>query len=675
MIFVFSTPLHMKNLRYLFIIFLLSKSLHVCAQNPLVKQWDKKFGGLRTSAMMFGSELSGFIQTSDGGFILAGHSFCDTGGDKTQRNWDTVNWSTDYWIVKVDSTGNKQWDKRFGGTGSDLFKAISQTQDGGFILAGSSDSDSSGDKTQDSRGDLDYWIVKIDSIGNKLWDKRFGGDDIELLYDVDATADGGCIIGGHSWSGATGDRSQPNWSTGSSPDIWIVKVDANGNKQWDKRFGTILDDTFMHAEQTSDGGYMIAGYPGQDNSGDFQHSFNHSAIWLIKLNAAGNMQWDRILDAYDFEIFGSMQQTSDNGYIVLAYSNSDAGYDKGLANHIPGDYDIWLVKLNSSGVKIWERIIGGAGKDGTGNSGIQGGHIMQTQDGGFLLSCESESSGYDKTETNWLQNDQPWIIKTDANGIKQWDKVVQVEHINDNGGVFGWAILDKAIACSDGSIAFANSNFGRAIGEKSDTAWASGQYDYWMIRYAVKPCNAMFTIIPDTAQLHHYFIHDFSYGAQPLNYVWDWGDGSFDTIPYPSHTYANSGTYTICLATEDSAGCQSNYCDSLQYLQGPNSTPVTVDVYPSEITAVNSVIQRSSSITIYPNPAHHILSIDSGFDMKSLEIFSLTGKKTLALNFQDHSATHPNGHHDLDISSLFPGVYFIKILTNEYIAIRKLIVQ
>src|SRR6185295_3800992 len=126
-------------------------------------------------------------------------------GDKTQTVHGMPGSDSDYWIVKTDSLGNKQWDKDFGGTGIDWLYSVIQTADGGYLLGGTSYSDSSGDKSENSRGVSDYWIVKLDSLGNKQWDKDFGGFADDPFTALIQTADNGYVLGGHSYSGIGGD--------------------------------------------------------------------------------------------------------------------------------------------------------------------------------------------------------------------------------------------------------------------------------------------------------------------------------------------------------------------------------------------------------------------------------------------------------------------------------------
>jgi len=181
--------------------------LYIClaqtlwSQAPLVKMWDKRFGGTEDD------ELRSFQQPTDGGYILGGSSESGVGGDKTQSSYAVY----DYWVVKIDSFGNKQWDKSFGGTDNDHLSSLIQTIDQGYILGNWSYSGISGDKTQVSWGSSDYWIIKIDSLGNKEWDKDFGGTSTEEYFEnINQTPDGGYLLSGMSYSTAGGDKSEKN---------------------------------------------------------------------------------------------------------------------------------------------------------------------------------------------------------------------------------------------------------------------------------------------------------------------------------------------------------------------------------------------------------------------------------------------------------------------------------
>ena len=215
-----------------------SFSFNASAQMAPVKQWDKTIGG---------SDIDNFSsvqQTTDGGYIIGGTSYSNISGLKSQNSYN----SNDFWIIKLDANGNKQWDKTIGGSASDLLRTVQQTSDGGYILGGSSSSGISGDRTSSSKGNLDYWIVKLDQNGNKLWDRAFGGSNFNHFRCLQQTADGGYILGGYSDSPVSGDKTQA--SQGVS-DFWVLKLDGNGNKLWDKTFGGAGLDYLRDLKQTS----------------------------------------------------------------------------------------------------------------------------------------------------------------------------------------------------------------------------------------------------------------------------------------------------------------------------------------------------------------------------------------------------------------------------------------
>ncbi|HEX8532156.1 MAG TPA: GEVED domain-containing protein, partial [Cytophagales bacterium] len=199
--------------------------------DPVVasSQWNKRFGG--TGADSF----SKVIRTADGGYLLGGYSASGTGGDKSESSRGGI----DMWIVKTDAAGNKLWDKRYGGTGDDYLSTLITTSDGGYLLAGASFSGIGGDKSQDSRGSGDYWVVKIGSTGTKQWDKRFGGsahDDVRAVLQLPT---GEYLLAGHSASGLSGDKTQ---SSRGGQDYWVVKISSTGTKLWDRAFGGSADD-------------------------------------------------------------------------------------------------------------------------------------------------------------------------------------------------------------------------------------------------------------------------------------------------------------------------------------------------------------------------------------------------------------------------------------------------
>jgi len=336
-----------------------------------MKQWDQRYGG------SLDDELKSAQQTIDGGYIFGGSSRSPAGGDKSQANRDTSTASSstvlsptsDFWIVKTDSLGNKQWDKRFGGIYEDQLTAVIQTSDGGYLLGGYSYSGVSGDKSEPSRGSADYWIVKTDSSGSKQWDKRFGGIYNDQLYSIRQTTDGGYLLGGYSWSPVSGDKSEANHGPGNTCDYWIIKINPSGIQEWDHCYGGNENDELYSLQQTRDGGYVLAGYSWSGISGDkTQANFgavNTSDIWMVKTDSMGVKQWDRDFGGLAREDeFGNVTQTTDGGYLIACTSYSDSGGTKSEDNL--GIEQSWLIRTDSSGNPLWNKTIFTDGHDETG---------------------------------------------------------------------------------------------------------------------------------------------------------------------------------------------------------------------------------------------------------------------------------------------------------------------
>ncbi|MCX2741182.1 T9SS type A sorting domain-containing protein [Pontibacter anaerobius] len=402
------------------------------------KVWEKTFGGSENDELML------VRQTKDGGFILAGNSRSGVSGDKSEANRSgcvTQCFSLDFWIVKLNAAGEKEWDKTFGGKGYDFLTSLQQTTDGGYILGGYTSSGSSGDKTEASRGGYDYWIVKTDRQGVKEWDKTFGGarseeygdEDLDLLTALQQTKDGGYILGGYSWSDAGGDKSVDNKgrcdADNCTGDYWVIKVNAAGAMEWEKTIGGNDDDRLTSLVQTTDGGYLLGGYSGSGSSGDKTVANNGPCYidlllndlvcttdyWVVKLDAAGDQEWDKAYGGNRDDRLTSLQQTEDGGYILGGYSNSASSGDKTEENRsicytdattedfiCPSDY--WVIKLDPSGDKKWDKTLGGDEHEELQD-------VKQTKDGGYLLAGLSRSgiSG-DKTEDPESSTDI-WIVK------------------------------------------------------------------------------------------------------------------------------------------------------------------------------------------------------------------------------------------------------------------------
>ena len=352
-------------------------------------QWDKTIGGSDND------NFKSVIQTSDGGYALIGESKSNISYDKTENSRG----SSDYWLVKLDSKGNIQWDKTIGGSGTEYIDHIVQTSDGGYILAGSSDSPISGDKSEDSLGFVDYWVVKLDKNGKKVWDKTIGGSNYDWCSPVALTSDGGVIVGGFSLSNKSGNKTE---DSRGGYDYWLVKLDGNGNIQWDKTIGGNADEYCHGINQTSDGGYIIAGSSLSGISGEKTETNRGGAdYWAVKIDKNRNIKWNKTIGGNGDDWCNGMIKTSSGGYMLVGGSLSSASGDK--AENSRGGADYWIVNLDSSGRLLGEKTIGGTADD-------WGNAIAETSTNTFLIGGTSYSPvGADKTEFDRGGADY-WIV-------------------------------------------------------------------------------------------------------------------------------------------------------------------------------------------------------------------------------------------------------------------------
>ncbi|KQS94294.1 T9SS type A sorting domain-containing protein [Chryseobacterium sp. Leaf394] len=346
-------------------------------------QWQKSFGGT-------GSEQArSVITTADGGYIVAGFTSSNNGHVTYNQG------SNDYWVIKLDSTGNLQWQKTYGGGGNDMANSICQTSDGGYIIAGFSNS-SSGDITN-PKGNNDYWIVKTDALGNLVWQKSLGGDNHDKATEIKQTKDGGYIVAGDSTS-SIGDPSTPTFGFS---DFWIVKISTTGNIIWEKRYGGSQNDFAHSVKPTTDDGFIVAGYTFSVN-GHISGSIGPSDAWLLKLDQSGNLQWEKSLGGQTYDAARSVIQTSDGGYLIAGDSASTNGIPSG--NN--GTIDFYVVKLSSTGNVMWHKCLGGDNTD----FGMQ---IIQTSDGGAVIVGETNTFNNGQVTGSFGGKDF-WVVKLES---------------------------------------------------------------------------------------------------------------------------------------------------------------------------------------------------------------------------------------------------------------------
>jgi hypothetical protein len=294
-------------------------------------------------------------QTADGGYIIGG---------VTQGGYDPNIFGRVY-LIKTDSVGDSLWTRTYGDGENEEGYSVQQTTDGGYIIAGYTDSFSAGSR--------DVYLIKIDSAGDTLWTRTYGGDVRNEGHSIKETEDGGYVIAGQS-----------GYADGSI-DVYLIKTDSSGDTLWTREYGGDENDEGNSVQQTADGGYVITGYTESFGAG-------RKDVYLIKTDSSGDTLWTRTYGGNSYEEGHSVQQTADRGYVITGYTDSFGA----------GAYDVYLIKTDSSGDTQWTRTYGG-------NSYEEGHSVRQTADRGYVITGYTESFGAGSSNV--------YLIKTDPDGM------------------------------------------------------------------------------------------------------------------------------------------------------------------------------------------------------------------------------------------------------------------
>jgi len=323
-------------------------------------EWTKTFGGV--------ADERGYSvqQTSDGGYIVAGST------------------GRDIYLLKTTASGNKIWEKTFDLNATNIGRSVQQTTDGGYIVAG---------WTESYLHTGDVCLMKTNSSGDTEWTKTYGDTFCQRGYSVQQTSDGGYVV-----VGSTG-------PTETKCNVYLIKTNGSGNTLWTRTFGdTLYQRRGYSVQQTTDGGYIISGYPQlikTNPSGDTLWTkeisnlgtadqvqqttdggyiitgTDYNDIFLLKANSSGGIQWTKDFPSLDYWAGGySVQQTTDGGYIIAGYTEL-YGTDED---------DVYLIKTNSSGDTLWTKTFGGVADE-------RGYSVQQTSDGGYIVAGYTESYG------------------------------------------------------------------------------------------------------------------------------------------------------------------------------------------------------------------------------------------------------------------------------------------
>lgn len=429
--------------------------------------WERSYGGKHAEF------LYDAIPTPDYGFLLAGSSISNKNGNKTEANKGNL----DYWVWKMDEKGSPEWQKSYGGNGVDLLQSVQLTSDGGFILAGTSSSDKSGDKKENSKGKEDFWIVKLDAKGGEIWQRTIGGTGQEKLLSIAQTIDGGYILGGTSSSNKSepdekgvADKYGKSEDSRGSLDYWVVKLDNKGEIKWQKTLGGQYVDELKSIEQTNDKGYILGGYSNSPISADkTQDNFGLNDYWIVKLDEDGNELWQRTLGGDKDDNLFTLSQTKDGGFIVGGNSNSGATNTKAQTNK--NGTDFWVLKLDKIGNIQWQETYNYGKKDILSS-------IVENPDGTFLIGgyAQSELKGdgqkvLGKTTKSEKEGINDYIaLKIKANGEEIWTQTV---------GSKGDEVMRKLFETRDGGYILAGTSKGQVSRDKNSNIGGS---DFWIVK-------------------------------------------------------------------------------------------------------------------------------------------------------------------------------------------------
>jgi len=320
--------------------------------SAVAQTWARTYGGVQV-------EVAYSVQTTaDGGFVVAGYTTSFGAG------------GPDAWVLRLDAGGDPVWQAAFGGSGSDVAYAVRVTADGGFVLCGYTSSSTAG-------GDVRAWVFRLDAGGGLVWQKAYGPG---VAYDVRPMPDGGFVVVGATTAfGAAG------------LDAWVLRLDAQGNILWQRRYGGGGSDVGYSVRVTSDGGFVVAGFTTSFGAGSYD-------AWVLRLDASGNVLWQRAYGGGLQDWADSVDLTPDGGFVV-------AGYTESLG---AGQNDVWVLKLDASGNVQWTATYGDTADD-------YAYAVQALPDGGFVVAGYTTSFGA-------VYLGDFWVLRLGSDGTIVWQK-------------------------------------------------------------------------------------------------------------------------------------------------------------------------------------------------------------------------------------------------------------
>lgn len=422
-----------------------------CYSQPLSINWQQCYGG-------GDSDFGVSLQKVNNGYLLFGTT--------NSNDWEVTgnHGGADFWLIRVDSTGNLIWQKTYGGTGDEVASKMIKCFDGGYLLCGTTDSQTlngafNGD-VFGNHGSLDYWLIKVDSLGTIEWSKCYGGSVIDGAHDISSTSDSGFLVCGRSFS-IDGDVTGNH----GGYDAWVIRVDKNGNLKWEKSYGGSMPDWANSILQTTDGGFIFCGMV-QSNDGDVQCDLHgRSDVWIVKGDSAGNIEWQKCYGGTDYEGASAIIATPDSGYLFAGSTYSNDGDVTGYH----GDGDIWVFKINLEGDLLWQKCFGGSLSDGVN-------FLKLSDDKSYLVGGVTSSHDGDVTGNNSIPEDyygDMWLLKISSAGDLIWQNCL--------GGLYDDDLEDLIELPNGQMMLLGGANNSVNSGDVNCGPHGSGIWDFWLL--------------------------------------------------------------------------------------------------------------------------------------------------------------------------------------------------
>ena len=617
-------------------------TVQLLAQPPVIK-WQKTYGGTGNDDLLPGSKTT--LIDRDGKYLIGCTTGSDDGDMIGNHSSQTALYYKDAWIAKVDSPGNKLWASCFGYAYNENISALKLASADGYIMIGSASSSSP------ARALPKIWVTRVDNSGNVIWQKKYGGTYNEEGKSIAALPDGYILAGittsddgdiGRTYHGTTG-------IVNYAYDIWVAKLNTGGSIVWKKCYGSYGAENVRDIKPTADGGFIVAGTT-TSTGGDVTSSHGGIEIWIVKLDATGNIQWQKSLGGSSNEDIHDIELLPDGGYIITGQTTSSDGDVTGY--HVTDTAlvttDAWVTRLSATGDLLWQKCFGGSRDDVFYD-------IQLLSDNNFAAVGTTTSTNGDVSHNNGKKD--CWLVKFDPTGNLIWEKTFGTAN-NETG--------NNVTALPSGNLLITANTYSQPA-----TVYDPSLTDVWLFEVGFLDAGG---------------------GALPLTWLSFraiQNNGEVDVAWETSQEYkvyhfevqrsTNNIDFTP-IGTVKPGNTNYQYIDK-QPLQGINYYRVkSVDVdgafLYSTIATVNIKEGMNIISSLYPNPGNGSITLQLQGNVQGkvcLQLFDQYGRTILMKQLGDQHTTR--FITPVNLSGLPKGNYILKVLVGDKTYLNKLLIQ